>query len=133
MSDDNKFSLGDILWEYADYTPPKAGKAKRPAAPPLAPKGATGQPGIDLPPAQAAGPSAHSSTGPGAAARGSTQTAGHPTPAAPSVPTTQTRPGPEADAAPNPKARPVKTSSAPAAKACPGPATPAQRGVRRGR
>lgn len=57
MSDDNKFSLGDILWEYADYTPPKAGKAKRPAAPPLAPKGATGQPGITSPqpqqPAQA--------------------------------------------------------------------------------
>ena len=49
MSDDNKFSLGDILWEYADYTPPKAGKAKRPAAPPLAPKGATGQPGITSP------------------------------------------------------------------------------------
>ena len=23
MSDDNKFSLGDILWEYADYTPPE--------------------------------------------------------------------------------------------------------------
>lgn len=42
MSDDNKFSIGDILWEYADYTPPKT-KAKRPAAAPLAPKGATGQ------------------------------------------------------------------------------------------
>ena len=52
MSDDNKFSLGDILWEYADYTPPKAGKAKRPAAPPLAPNGATGQPGITSPPPQ---------------------------------------------------------------------------------
>ena len=23
MSDDNNFSLGDILWEYADYTPPE--------------------------------------------------------------------------------------------------------------
>ena len=57
MSDDNKFSLGDILWEYADYTPPKAGKAKRPAAPPLAPKGATGQPGITSPqPQQSAQP-----------------------------------------------------------------------------
>ena len=54
MSDDNKFSLGDILWEYADYTPPKAGKAKRPAAPPLAPKGATGQPGITSPQPQQA-------------------------------------------------------------------------------
>ena len=62
MSDDNKFSLGDILWEYADYTPPKAGKAKRPAAPPLAPKGATGQPGITSPqpkpPAQGQPPAA---------------------------------------------------------------------------
>ena len=58
MSDDNKFSLGDILWEYADYTPPKAGKAKRPAAPPLAPKGATGQPGITSPQPQQAAPPA---------------------------------------------------------------------------
>ncbi len=48
MSDDNKFSIGDILWEYADYTPPKT-KAKRPAAAPLAPKGATGQPGMTSP------------------------------------------------------------------------------------
>ena len=23
MADDNHFSLGDILWEYADYTPPE--------------------------------------------------------------------------------------------------------------
>ena len=29
---DDKFSLGDILWEYADYTPPAATPAK-PAAP----------------------------------------------------------------------------------------------------
>ena len=69
MSDDNKFSLGDILWEYADYTPPKAGKAKRPAAPPLAPKGATGQPGITSPqpqpPAQPAqAPAAQPKPGP---------------------------------------------------------------------
>lgn len=49
MSDDNKFSLGDILWEYADYTPPKTSKAKRPAAAPLAPKTATGQPGMTSP------------------------------------------------------------------------------------
>ena len=69
MSDDNKFSLGDILWEYADYTQPKAGKAKRPAAPPLAPKGATGQPGITSPqpqpPAQPAqAPAAQPKPGP---------------------------------------------------------------------
>lgn len=62
MSDDNKFSLGDILWEYADYTPPKAGKAKRPAAPPLAPKGATGQPGITSPQPQQAAPPAQAPT-----------------------------------------------------------------------
>lgn len=58
MSDDNKFSLGDILWEYADYTPPKTGKAKRPAAAPLAPKSATGQPGITSPQPQQAAPPA---------------------------------------------------------------------------
>lgn len=35
MSDDNNFSLGDILWEYADYTPPET-----PAAPPVTPQNA---------------------------------------------------------------------------------------------
>ena len=74
MSDDNKFSLGDILWEYADYTPPKAGKAKRPAAPPLAPKGATGQPGITSPqPQQPAQPAQAPAAQPAQGQRPATQ------------------------------------------------------------
>ena len=66
MADDqNPFSLGDILWEYADYTPPAATPAKNPAAP-LPPEvapaahGAPGVPGDHLPPAggpPAGGPS----------------------------------------------------------------------------
>ena len=96
MSDDNKFSLGDILWEYADYTPPKAGKAKRPAAPPLAPKGATGQPGITSPqpkpPAQA--PTAQPAQGQPPAAQPKPGPAQKPTP--PQTP----KPDPSKQAAP---------------------------------
>ena len=95
MSDDNKFSLGDILWEYADYTPPKAGKAKRPAAPPLAPKGATGQPGITSPqpqqPAQPAqAPAAQPAQGQRPAAQPKPQAAPPQPPQAPQQP----KPGP---------------------------------------
>ena len=32
MADDNNFSIGDILWEYADYTPPEE-TAPPPSAP----------------------------------------------------------------------------------------------------
>lgn len=92
MSDDNKFSLGDILWEYADYTPPKAGKAKRPAAPPLAPKGATGQPGITSPqPQQPAQPAQAPAAQPAQGQRPATQ----PKPqAAPPQASQQPKPGP---------------------------------------
>ena len=95
MSDDNKFSLGDILWEYADYTPPKAGKAKRPAAPPLAPKGATGQPGITSPqpqqPAQPAqAPAAQPAQGQPPAAQPKPQA----TPPQPPQASQQPKPGP---------------------------------------
>lgn len=41
MSDDNKFSLGDILWEYADYTPPEI-PVKKPSAGGQLPKGTPG-------------------------------------------------------------------------------------------
>ena len=92
MSDDNKFSLGDILWEYADYTPPKAGKAKRPAAPPLAPKGATGQPGITSPQPQQPAP---------------------PTPAPAAQPSQQPKPGPAQKPTPpqTPKPDPSKQAA----------------------
>ena len=108
MSDDNKFSLGDILWEYADYTPPKAGKAKRPAAPPLAPKGATGQPGITSPqpkpPAQA--PTAQPAQGQPPAAQPKPQ-------ATPPQPPQQPKPGPAQKPTPpqTPKPDPSKQAA----------------------
>ena len=111
MSDDNKFSLGDILWEYADYTPPKAGKAKRPAAPPLAPKGATGQPGITSPqpqqPAQA--PAAQPAQGQRPAAQPKPQAAPPQPPQAPQQP----KPGPAQKPTPpqTPKPDPSKQAA----------------------
>lgn len=106
MSDDNKFSLGDILWEYADYTPPKAGKAKRPAAPPLAPKGATGQPGITSPqpqqPAQA--PTAQPAQGQPPAAQPKPQ-------AAPPQAPQQPKPGPAQKPTQTPKPDPSKQAA----------------------
>lgn len=111
MSDDNKFSLGDILWEYADYTPPKAGKAKRPAAPPLAPKGATGQPGITSPqpkpPAQA--PTAQPAQGQPPAAQPKPQA----TPPQPPQASQQPKPGPAQKPTPpqTPKPDPSKQAA----------------------
>lgn len=111
MSDDNKFSLGDILWEYADYTPPKAGKAKRPAAPPLAPKGATGQPGITSPqpqqPAQA--PAAQPAQG----QRPATQPKPQAAPPQPPQASQQPKPGPAQKPTPpqTPKPDPSKQAA----------------------
>lgn len=111
MSDDNKFSLGDILWEYADYTPPKAGKAKRPAAPPLAPKGATGQPGITSPqpqqPAQA--PTAQPAQG----QRPATQPKPQAAPPQPPQASQQPKPGPAQKPTPpqTPKPDPSKQTA----------------------
>ena len=112
MSDDNKFSLGDILWEYADYTPPKAGKAKRPAAPPLAPKGATGQPGITSPqpqqPAQPAqAPAAQPAQGQRPAAQPKPQAAPPQPPQAPQPP----KPGPAQKPTQTPKPDPSKQAA----------------------
>lgn len=111
MSDDNKFSLGDILWEYADYTPPKAGKAKRPAAPPLAPKGATGQPGITSPqPQQPAQPAQAPAAQPAQGQRPATQ----PKPqAAPPQASQQPKPGPAQKPTPpqTPKPDPSKQTA----------------------
>ena len=38
MSDDNNFSLGDILWEYADYTPPEPDPVPAVPLPPVPPQ-----------------------------------------------------------------------------------------------
>ena len=114
MSDDNKFSLGDILWEYADYTPPKAGKAKRPAAPPLAPKGATGQPGITSPqPQQPAQPAQAPAAQPAQGQRPATQPKPQATPPQPPQASQQPKPGPAQKPTPpqTPKPDPSKQAA----------------------
>ena len=114
MSDDNKFSLGDILWEYADYTPPKAGKAKRPAAPPLAPKGATGQPGITSPqPQQPAQPAQAPAAQPTQGQRPATQPKPQAAPPQPPQAPQQPKPGPAQKPTPpqTPKPDPSKQAA----------------------
>ena len=114
MSDDNKFSLGDILWEYADYTPPKAGKAKRPAAPPLAPKGATGQPGITSPqPQQPAQPAQAPAAQPAQGQRPATQPKPQAAPPQPPQASQQPKPGPAQKPTPpqTPKPDPSKQTA----------------------
>lgn len=114
MSDDNKFSLGDILWEYADYTPPKAGKAKRPAAPPLAPKGATGQPGIISPqPQQPAQPAQAPAAQPAQGQRPATQPKPQAAPPQPPQAPQQPKPGPAQKPTPpqTPKPDPSKQAA----------------------
>lgn len=54
MSDDNHFSLGDILWEYADYTPPEPEPAPAVPLPPEEPKQTA--PAKEASPAQQAAP-----------------------------------------------------------------------------
>ena len=55
MADDNHFSLGDILWEYADYTPPETPAGPSVPLPPEAPQApkppaaAPAKPGITSP------------------------------------------------------------------------------------
>ena len=112
MSDDNKFSLGDILWEYADYTPPKAGKAKRPAAPPLAPKGATGQPGITSPqPQQPAQPAQAPAAQPAQGQRPATQPKPQAAPPQPPQASQQPKPGPAQKPTQAPKPDPSKQAA----------------------
>ena len=114
MSDDNKFSLGDILWEYADYPPPKAGKAKRPAAPPLAPKGATGQPGITSPqPQQPAQPAQAPAAQPAQGQRPATQPKPQAAPPQPPQAPQQPNPGPAQKPTPphTPKPDPSKQAA----------------------
>ena len=112
MSDDNKFSLGDILWEYADYTPPKAGKAKRPAAPPLAPKGATGQPGITSPQPQQAAPPAQAPTAqPAQGQPPAAQPKPQATPPQPPQASQQPKPGPAQKLTQTPKPEPSKQAA----------------------
>ena len=127
MSDDNKFSLGDILWEYADYTPPKAGKAKRPAAPPLAPKGATGQPGITSPqPQQPAQPAQAPAAQPAQGQRPATQPKPQAAPPQPPQASQQPKPGPAQKPTPPQTPKPDPSKQAAPQQQKPAPVQPPQ-------
>ena len=119
---DDKFSLGDILWEYADYTPPAATPAK-PAAPlppetPQQPTVPPVSPGITSPqPVAPAGSPKPAPKAPGGAAS--------PRPAQQPLPANAPLPANQPPAAP-PKAPQAAPKPAPAAPQAPQPAPTGQ-------
>ena len=147
---DDKFSLGDILWEYADYTPPAATPAK-PAAPlppetPQQPTVPPVSPGITSPqPVAPAGSPKQAPKAPGGAAapRPAQQPlpanaplpANQPPAAPPKAPQAAPKPAPVAPQAPQPapagQPRPTSPANQPASQtpppaSKPTPAPPAQ-------
>ena len=137
---DDKFSLGDILWEYADYTPPAATPAK-PAAPlppetPQQPTVPPVSPGITSPqPVAPAGSPKPAPKAPGGAAapRPAQQPlpanaplpANQPPAAPPKAPQAAPKPAPTGQPRPTPPAnQPANQTPPPAPK--PTPAPPAQ-------
>ena len=151
MADDkNPFSLEDILWEYADYTPPAATPAK-PAAPlppetPQQPTVPPVSPGITSPqPVAPAGSPKPAPKAPGGAAapRPAQQPlpanaplpANHPPAAPPKAPQAAPKPAPAAPQAPQPapagQPRPTPPANQPASQTTPpapkpSPTPPAQ-------
>ena len=119
---DDKFSLGDILWEYADYTPPAATPAK-PAAPlppetPQQPTVPPVSPGITSPqPVAPLGSPKPAPKAPGGAAA--------PRPAQQPLPANAPLPANQPPAAP-PKAPQAAPNPAPAAPHAPQPAPAGQ-------
>lgn len=119
---DDKFSLGDILWEYADYTPPAATPAK-PAAPlppetPQQPTVPPVSPGITSPqPVAPAGSPKPAPKAPGGAAA--------PRPAQQPLPANAPLPANQPPAAP-PKTPQAAPKPAPAAPQAPQPAPAGQ-------
>ena len=119
---DDKFSLGDILWEYADYTPPAATPAK-PAAPlppetPQQPTVPPVSPGITSPqPVAPLGSPKPAPKAPGGAAA--------PRPAQQPLPANAPLPANQPPAAP-PKAPQAAPKPAPAAPQAPPPAPAGQ-------
>ena len=119
---DDKFSLGDILWEYADYTPPAATPAK-PAAPlppetPQQPTVPPVSPGITSPqPVAPAGSPKPAPKAPGGAAS--------PRPAQQPLPANAPLPANQPPAAP-PKPPQAAPKPAPAAPQAPQPAPTGQ-------
>ena len=137
---DDKFSLGDILWEYADYTPPAATPAK-PAAPlppetPQQPTVPPVSPGITSPqPVAPAGSPKPAPKAPGGAAapRPAQQPlpanaplpANQPPAAPPKAPQAAPKPAPTGQPRPTPPAnQPASQTPPPAPK--PSPTPPAQ-------
>lgn len=137
---DDKFSLGDILWEYADYTPPAATPAK-PAAPlppetPQQPTVPPVSPGITSPqPVAPAGSPKPAPKAPGGAAspRPAQQPlpanaplpANQPPAAPPKAPQAAPKPAPAGQPRPTPPAnQPANQTPPPAPK--PSPTPPAQ-------
>ena len=131
MADDNKFSIGDILWEYADYVPPEeeADAAPRPSAPaPVQPVFSSPQP---VPPPE---PEEESPVRPAAQREylpanapppapkppepepDGSPAENEPAPAAP-PPASEEKPGPVAASAPDGEATPEPTAVAPADQA----------------
>ena len=137
---DDKFSLGDILWEYADYTPPAATPAK-PAAPlppetPQQPTVPPVSPGITSPqPVAPAGSPKPAPKAPGGAAapRPAQQPlpanaplpANQPPAAPPKAPQAAPKPAPAGQPRPTPPANQPASQTPPAASK-PTPAPPAQ-------
>lgn len=128
MSDDNNFSIGDILWEYADYTPPEletTAWVPLPPDEPEAPPTPTVQPGMPAPqpasPPTAPAPEGGKRLAPQPQAEG-------PLPAnqVPVKPAPKEEPKPEPSPAPQPQE--PKEGSAPQ----PAPAAPAQEPVQTG-
>ena len=137
---DDKFSLGDILWEYADYTPPAATPAK-PAAPlppetPQQPTVPPVSPGITSPqPVAPAGSPKPAPKAPGGAAapRPAQQPlpanaplpANQPPAAPPKAPQAAPKPAPAGQPRPTPPANQPASQTPPAAPK-PSPTPPAQ-------
>lgn len=119
MSDDNHFSLGDILWEYADYTPPEPEPAPAVPLPPEEPRQET--PVKEAVPAQGAAPAQQ--TAPVQQAIPSPQPSTSPTPPTTGQPASQPAAQPylPANQGPKPSAQPKPTTqqTAPAQGAAP--------------
>ena len=138
---DDKFSLGDILWEYADYTPPAATPAKpaaplppetpqqptvppvspgitspQPVAPAGSPKPAPKSPGGAAPPRPAQQPLPANAPLPANQPPAAPPKAPKPAPAAPQAPQPapagQPRPTPPANQTPPPASKPSPTPPA---------------------
>ncbi len=119
MADDNHFSLGDILWEYADYTPPETPAGPSVPLPPEAPQApkppaaAPAKPGITSPQPVSPAPAAPPAPKPAA-----------PRPASQPLPANQSLPANQAPAKKTPPAQSPKQDPPQEKAPAPAPASP---------